>query len=480
MEINVGALVEDGDSSVKADNAEGDDLISGLPEELLCSILSLLTARDATRVRVLSTRWRYLCASPSGLHLDLYTVFGIDPTYEYWYKHQANLWKDKFRFINAVNQLLHIYRSKKVNSFRLSYSLGNESSVHIDRWISFPTQIEKLELNFSFIPRGSQCYNFPCHLLFRDEGSKLKHLCLHYCVFRPLPDLKNHLSSLKTLDLNHAPLDQSDFDNLGSGCINLEWLRIHKCSLPQTLNIGGQYVCLKWLGFNLSNGARMIRLSYLKLTSFEYIGEVTYLSIFGIPSLEKVHLNFLHAFEIGSNYMFEGLAKDVPQLQILSLVLDPVQILPIPAKMTKFEHVKELVLQCQLSTIFDLLSVSSMLEACPCLEKFHLGLQSSSWDGEKVEMRYPNNKRYYQLKEVEISGFREESNSIDFAIHLLESAVVLERMIVNSQRRSYYGGGGEWHYFKFLMIEETERKLLQRLLSLFKDKINPDVQLIVK
>ncbi|KAM7516015.1 hypothetical protein LguiA_005598 [Lonicera macranthoides] len=182
---------------------------------------------------------------------------------------------------------------------------------------------------------------------------------------------------------------------------------------------------------------------------------------------------------IGSNYMFDGLAKDVPQLQILSLVLDTSKILPIPAKMTKFEHVKELVLQCHLSTIFDLLSVSSMLEACPCLEKFHLGLQSTSWDGEKVKREYPKDKKYYQLKEVEISGFREESNSMDFAIHLLESAVVLERMIVNSQRR-FYCGGGEWNYFKFLMIEESERKYVRRLLSLVKDKVNPDVQLIVK
>lgn len=306
----------------QVDNAEGDNLISGLPEELLCFILSFLTARDAVRVRVLSSRWRYLCVLPSDLHLDLYTIFRIDPSYEYWDKHQANLWKDKFRFIDTVNQFLHICISKKVNFFRISYSLGNESSVHIDRWISFPTQIEKLELNFSFIPRGSQRYNFPCHLLSRDEGSKLKHLCLHYCVFRPLPDLKNHLSSLKTLDLNNAPLDQSDFDNLGSGCINLEWLRFHECSLPRTLNIGGQYVCLKWLGICFSDGADEIKLSYLKLTSFEYIGKIIYLSIVGIPSLEKVHLYFRNAFVIGSNYMFDGLAKDVPQLQILSLLLD--------------------------------------------------------------------------------------------------------------------------------------------------------------
>ncbi|KAM7489061.1 hypothetical protein LguiB_026545 [Lonicera macranthoides] len=454
MEINVGALSDDGDSSVKndsllrvgtdtmisvsgdpkgipwgylmVDNAEGDDLIIVLPEELLCSILSLLTARDATRV--LSTGWRYLCASPSNLHLDLYTVFGIDPSYEYW----------------------------------VSYSLGKESSLHIDRWINFAveTQIEKLELNFSFIPRGSQHYNFPCHLLFQDKGSKLKHLHLHYCVFRPLPDLKNCLSSLKTLDLNNAPLDQSDFDNLGSGCINLEWLRFQGCSLPRTLNIGGQYVCLKWLGFYFSDGAYKIKLSYLNLTSFEYIGEIMYLSIVGIPSLERVHLYFRHAFVIGSNYMFDGLAKDVPQLQILS-----------PARVLSWGRLIPSSISCNIFFIVAmkfLFLIKEKKDVDRDVEPV-LDLQSTSWDGEKVKREYPKDKKYYQLKEVEISGFREESNSMDFAIHLLESAVVLERMIVNSQRR-FYCGGGEWNYFKFLMIEESERKYVHRLLSLVKDK----------
>lgn len=111
---------------------------------------------------------------------------------------------------------------------------------------------------------------------------------------------------------------------------------------------------------------------------------------------------------------------------------------------------------------------------------FGLQLQTWSWDGEKVERKYPKYKRYYQLKEVEISGFEERCNSMDFAIHLLESAVVLSRMIVNSQMGFYYGRGEEWYYSKFPMIEESEIKYVERLLSIVKDKVNPDVQLIVK
>ena len=73
-------------------------------------------------------------------------------------------------------------------------------------------------------------------------------------------------------------------------------------------------------------GVEKIEISSIGLTTFEYIGKIKTFSFLDVPRLEKVHIRFLFAHKRGSQYMFNGLANDLPQLQILSLVLDPDEV----------------------------------------------------------------------------------------------------------------------------------------------------------
>ncbi|KAI7989971.1 hypothetical protein LOK49_LG13G00082 [Camellia lanceoleosa] len=81
-------------------------------------------------------------------------------------------------------------------------------------------------------------------------------------------------------------------------------------------------------------GVEKFEISSIGLTTFEYIGKVKNFSFLDVPRLEKVHIKFMVAYERGTQYMFNGIANDLPRLQNLSLVLTTDEVLPIPARIT--------------------------------------------------------------------------------------------------------------------------------------------------
>ncbi|CAL5443539.1 unnamed protein product [Camellia sinensis] len=85
-------------------------------------------------------------------------------------------------------------------------------------------------------------------------------------------------------------------------------------------------------------------ISSIGLTTFEYIGIVKNFSFLDVPWLEKVHIRFMVAYERGTQYMFNGIANDPLRLQTLSLVLTIEEVLPILARITRFNSLEQLEL----------------------------------------------------------------------------------------------------------------------------------------
>ncbi|PIA46910.1 hypothetical protein AQUCO_01500442v1 [Aquilegia coerulea] len=428
------------------------DRVSELPEDILSFILSLMSMRDAVQTRVLSRRWKNVSAPTSNLQFDLFTLFGINCDRNSLSIGSDNQSDGKCRFIKAVDQFLHLCRSPKLYSFKVCYSLGNDSECHIDRWISFAVRghTEKLVLDFSGLPKGCELYNFPCNLLSHGKLPQLKHLCLQSCALRPSPDSTNIFNSLKTLDLNMVPLEE-DLNCILSGCVTLEWLRLTNCKLPVSFFICAQYLCLKSLILDECHGAKKIEISR-PLTAFEYIGGMTNLSFVGAPSIEKVKLMLMRAYARGTDYMFHGLAKELPSLQRLSLSLFTRDMMSIPENMTKFYHLKELDLIVILSLDFDLLSVISILNAVPCLHTLNLAIRYSGPSSLQEKRRYTK-QFYYDLKEVEITGFRDECNALDLVLYVLDNALRLERMIIR------------WTHAAGMWMGESRKKEVDDLLK---------------
>ncbi|GMQ07531.1 hypothetical protein CsSME_00051684 [Camellia sinensis var. sinensis] len=349
-----------------------------MPDDILSFILSFLSIRDSVKARILSRRWRYICPFMLNLDFDLHTVLGINYKARYSSGDSDISWEDKSKFVTGVDQFLELYNGQKLLSLRICFCHGNEYSGYVDRWIRFAIimRTEKLDLEFFASPesQSNKLYDFPCQLFPQGDSSQLKYLCLKSCSLRPTPNLVSRLVSLKSLDLEHVPLNQSCANSILSSCLNLEWLRLKNSILPETLCIHGPSLHLKILIVHECYGVEKFEISSIGLTTFEYIGKVKNFSFLDVPRLEKVHIKFMVAYERGTQYMFNGIANDLPRLQTLSLVLTTDEVLPIPVRITRFNSLKQLELFVMVSSDFNLLSLTLLLNASPLLQKLHLSV----------------------------------------------------------------------------------------------------------
>ncbi|XP_010413723.1 PREDICTED: F-box/LRR-repeat protein At3g59250-like [Camelina sativa] len=114
--------------SKETDFGPSRDIISGLPEALLCHILSFLPIEDSALTSVLSKKWRYLFAFRPNLDFNG-TVY---------LKHPEVLvdYNDIDRsFIDFVNRVLELQGDSTVNKFSLMCGRGVVRSEFVIEWI---------------------------------------------------------------------------------------------------------------------------------------------------------------------------------------------------------------------------------------------------------------------------------------------------------------------------------------------------------
>ena len=92
-----------------------DDGISWLPDEILISILSLLTMKEAIKTSVLSHRWKYLWSFTDTLDFDdPDTMQDIDAE-----KEKMKIKRKKF--VKSVNHILKLYEVSTIDKFRVCF-----------------------------------------------------------------------------------------------------------------------------------------------------------------------------------------------------------------------------------------------------------------------------------------------------------------------------------------------------------------------
>ncbi|KAL6227343.1 hypothetical protein ACLB2K_001302 [Fragaria x ananassa] len=185
------------------------DRISGLPDEILVSILSLLSLKEAQATSILSRRWQYVWA----YCITLNFAENILVRFRELDREAREL--ERCRYVNWVDSVLKQHRAVNIELFRVAFNRGPRSS--IDEWIQLAMRkgVQMLELDFSaHAPLLDEKYRFSGKLFGIGETSGLESSCSEYIGFK----------CLKVLDLKSVEVDQVVPEYFISNCPVLERL----------------------------------------------------------------------------------------------------------------------------------------------------------------------------------------------------------------------------------------------------------------
>ncbi|KAM1061614.1 hypothetical protein FF1_026067 [Malus domestica] len=351
-------------SSPRKWKISGNDHISKLPDDILYTIILLLSMRDAVRTSVLSRRWKNMYAYISNLEFDWHNITPTPVNYNC-----GTVPKGYVRhFLGIIDRFLARHLGTKVVSFKVSCCFGSMYAHRITDWIIFSVRkgVESLDLAFTCDKpaerhdwRTVDYYPFPTQLFLHGEESKLRHLSLRsVTLWSDFSDRFRTLSTLVLCDVNLAgPVEPRMF----SSCLNLERLTLQWCFGLERLCLGDSLHRLKVLTVSLCDGLKGIELSATNLTIFHYKGDDTELSFERVPNLEEVCVVMKGINVITT---FARLEKELPHVKTMTVTRDYLRksgLLTIQQRLGVWT-----------SVLFNIQDSSSLLEVLPLLQKFHL------------------------------------------------------------------------------------------------------------
>lgn len=395
------------------------DKISNLPGHIIDKILSLLSIRDAVRMSVLSSKWRFKWVTLPYLVFDnqCVSISSQDQT----------LVKNKL--VNIIDHVLLLHTGP-IHKFRLSHRdfLGGSD---IDRWILYLSRTPIREFILE-IWKG-QHYKLPSCLY---NCQSLIHLELFNSLLKPPPTFKG-FTSLKSLDLQHIIMAQDAFENLISSCPLLEkftlmnfdgftHLNIHAPNL-QFFDTGGVFYDV-----NFKNTFLLATVSiglYVDITNDKNLADGNSRNLVKFFA----HLPRIQRLEIQSYFLKYLAAGNVPG--------------KLPAPCIDLTH---LSIRINFSSVEENLTALCLLRSSPNLQELEMLarpeeqtlLETSTTLWKKEHWNY----NFAHLRVVKLTGISGVGPQLDFINFLLAYSPVLEKMTVKPA-----SGDGAWELIKDLL-----------------------------
>ncbi|XP_059657317.1 F-box/FBD/LRR-repeat protein At4g00160-like [Cornus florida] len=390
-----------------------EDHISGLPDVILVSILSLLTMKEAGRTSLLSKRWRYTWTYIAGLNFDsVHIKYGLKLG-------EKDVEVERPLYLSWVNQVLKSHNAPTIDEFRVQFDLDETCRLDIDNWVNFAMEkrVRRLELDLSEGVAGSReekKYNFPDPYSIKNHPHSLS-LGFTSC---------NFMTNLLLIDVN---VNGQVLEYFLTNCPLLEQLFVKKSDSLVNLKVPDLSIKLKRLEIIYCSNVESIEIFAMNLMSFRYHGP-------------KISLPFKNVqlpidLYIGGEYceylIYECLeiSSYLSQLESLALQITT----PLwegtfeVAKFPVLNKLKRLELLLGIMDGEDLIVFTPLIEACPFLSEFVFQLRFVSFL-KKTERGMFTSRPHQYLKVVELIGFVGRKSDYELAMYLIKSAVNLEKI----------------------------------------------------
>ena len=281
-----------------------------MPDEIVVSVLSRLSLREAVRTSVLSKPWRYVWTSLPILNFDANNISS--------YCYRVLLGDEYNKWVSGVLAQRRGPKASNVVEFRVCYDLDKASTSHIDRWIKFAlsNRVQTVELSLSNIftrPFPDRCYILRHEVLGLSAlGSPLKNCSSNMFV---------GFKSLKILSLKAVKVDDKAIEYFLSNCPVLERLSLHLNFALRNLKVVKPSPLFRYLEVVSCELLETIDVCNTNLVSFTYAGKKPKTMLFkNAPKLVEVSINpygsMWHARD-----MFLQLSSCFSQLENLQLTV---------------------------------------------------------------------------------------------------------------------------------------------------------------
>ncbi|XP_016647908.1 PREDICTED: uncharacterized protein LOC107880546 [Prunus mume] len=339
--------------------------------------------------------------------------------------------KKSRRYVDWVSRVMEQHKGPKMKRFS-----DRRFTTSIDRWIQIAMTkgVEILELEFflgdGVIDKGH--YAFPYKVLGLEK----------------VPNFFGHnfigFKSLKVVNFKHVDVAEEILEYLLSNCPGLEQLSIREAA---------------------------------NLVSFIYYGGSVSLLLSDVPLLTEVSTEEADWGVDSIRVVFPQLSCCIlSRLEILMLDITPVTLdhddfgplqnhaFPILA------NLKQLELIVEADYCLSLHHLSSFMKVSPYLQKLVLKMNFVTWRRPKVKTVAKCPHPY--LRVVEIVGYRGRRLAVTQVMHLIKSAVALEKIVIDPVRRWLYPKGME----RVLAEVEKEVKARDHAMQHIKHKVPSTIE----